>query len=433
MKFRRSLSFLAALTALGSADPEPVRADALPPAPSAILLAPAAPAAPADAGNAATEDELAPPLAPEDEPAEAAPAAPAVHAPAAAPEKRRAPAEYVVQTGDTLGGIAHRHGLTAGALAAANGIGKDAPIRVGQKLVIPGEGQHIRSPARLHEVESGNTLGGIARRYGVTIDALLEANHLRKTDRLRIGQKLVIPGEGAARLTTTSREDPEDSQPSNPGMQTLAVSGAAPAYYFEPTGPGRSGMRPVIMYLHGRGADPASYCRRWARVARNLGWVVCPAGPEDRGDGKRGWNNNWAEGRHVVVGALDALRRKYGRRVQLFGNTLIGFSEGAYVAMNVGLREPKTFNRWLILGADTDYWGASGMATLPEAKGRVRRVYLITGRHDDVVEDAAEVRRWLLRAGVPVRVSTPKDMGHEVALEAKSSMYEAALRWLAQG
>jgi predicted esterase len=101
--------------------------------------------------------------------------------------------------------------------------------------------------------------------------------------------------------------------------------------------------------------------------------------------------------------------------------------------MNVGLREPHTFNRWLILGADTDYWGAAGIATLPEAKGRVRRVYLITGRHDDVVGDAAEVRKWLVKAGVPVRVSTPKDMGHEVALETKPAMYQAALRWLAQG
>ena len=39
----------------------------------------------------------------------------------------------------------------------------------------------------------------------------------------------------------------------------------------------------------------------------------------------------------------------------------------------------------------------------------------------------------LRRAGVPVRVSTPRDMGHEVALEAKPSMYQAALRWLSEG
>jgi predicted esterase len=281
-------------------------------------------------------------------------------------------------------------------------------------------------------VAQGNRLGTIAHRYGVTVEALLAANHLRLSDRLRLGQKIVIPGPGG---TVAAGAAPADERPAvaDTGMQELPIAGSAPAYYFEPTGPGRSGMKPVIVYLHGRGAEPRQYCQRWARVARNLGWLVCPSGQEDRGDGKRGWGNNWIGGRGVVMAAIEGLRHRYGRRVQLYGNTLIGFSEGAFVAMNVGLRESHTFNRWLILGADTDYWGAAGLATLPEARGHVRRVYLITGQHDDVVDDADQVRRWLNRAGVPVRVSTPQGMGHEVALEKKPTMYQAALRWLAQG
>jgi predicted esterase len=251
-----------------------------------------------------------------------------------------------------------------------------------------------------------------------------------------VDQKLVIPGSvgaPAAVAPAAAKEEKPTAMAQATGMQELAVPGSAPAYYYEPSGAGKSGMRPVIVYLHGRGAEPRKYCQRWARVARNLGWLVCPSGPEDRGNGTRGWANNWLAGRNVVMAAIDALRHKYGRRVQLYGNTLIGFSEGAFVAMNVGLREPHTFNRWLILGADTDYWGPSGLAALPEARGRVRRVYLITGGHDDVVDDAAQVRKWLTGAGVPVRVSTPRDMGHEVALETKAGMYQAALRWLAQG
>ena len=72
--------------------------------------------------------------------------------------------------------------------------------------------------------------------------------------------------------------------------------------------PGRAGMRPVIVYLHGRGAEPKHYCERWSHVARNLGWLVCPSGPEDRGDGKRGWNNSWPMGRNVVMAAIEGLR-----------------------------------------------------------------------------------------------------------------------------
>ncbi len=346
----------------------------------ATLFALGAALAPASVGaqiptgaDAGAEGRAAPPL----EPPPPEPAAPERVSHASAEEERDAPGptEHVVRAHETLGGIAHHYGLKTSLLAAANGIKRSARIRVGQKLTIPAKDESAEE-ARVHLKPLAETESGI---------------------------------------------------------QELPIRGSAPAYYYEPTGPGRLRMRPVIVYLHGRGAEPKYYCERWSRVARNLGWLVCPSGPEDRGGGKRGWNNNWVGGQNIVMEAIDGLRRRYGRRVQLYGNTLIGFSEGAFVAMNVGLREPHTFNRWLILGADSDYWGAAGLASLPEARGRVRRVYLITGEHDDVVDDAAQVRRWLAAAGVPVRVSTPKDMGHEVALDTKPAMYQAALRWLAQG
>lgn len=373
-----------------------------------------------------TEDEAAPEAAP-DESSAPTPPSPPRHA--ASAERTTT---HTIVAGDTLGEIAHHYGITTAALALANGITPLTPIRIGQMLTIPAPGETVRPPTRVHVVAQGNTLASISKSYGVSVDAILKANHLERHERLRIGEKLVIPGDTPLPPEPEKYDEPVQ-RTSDAGMQRLEIAGIGPAYYFEPTGPSHNSMRPVIVYVHGRGADPAQYCKRWARVARNLGWLICPSGPEDRGDGKRGWSNNWLSGRHAVMGAIDGLRKKYGRRVQLFGNTLVGFSEGAYVAMNVGLREPHTFNRWLILGADTDYWGAAGVATLPEAKGRVRRVYLITGRHDDVVGDADEVRKWLVKAGVPVRVSTPKDMGHEVALETKPAMYQAALRWLAQG
>jgi LysM repeat protein/predicted esterase len=419
MRARRSLSLVALLAVAGFAVASaPAAAD------TGVHAAP-------DAGPM-TEEEAAPPdEGPQGSPKAEPKTAPAPRAPK---DDSPEPKEYVVSKGDTLGGIALKFGVSEVALSAANGFTRTTPIRIGQKLSIPAPGETVRTLTRIHVVAQGNTLGSIARSYGVSIEKLRETNHLRPSDSLKIGQKLIISGDIPLPASRVAAPD-DDSRHSAPetGMQEISIPGSAPAYYFEPTGPGRSGMRPVIIYLHGRGAEPKHYCQRWSRVARNLGWLICPSGPEDRGDGKRGWSNNWYGGRNVVMAAIDGLRKKYGRRVQLYGNTLIGFSEGAFVAMNVGLREPHTFNRWLILGADTDYWGAAGLATLPEARGRVRRVYLITGRHDDVVNDADEVRRWLVRAGVPVRVSTPRDMGHEVALEAKPAMYSAALRWLAEG
>jgi predicted esterase len=316
-------------------------------------------------------------------------------------------------------------------------------------LVAPGAGAEPRT----HVVASGHTLGKIARRYKISIDDLCKANGISRRDPIKPGQKLLIPdrnGKVEAPREPAKQEEPEESDEpkaeakpepeagphtqrvGSDGMRVIDVPGAGPAYFYEPIGAGRKSLKPVLVYLHGRGGAPQQDCRRWAPVARRLGWLVCPAGPGPRGDG-RGWNNNWVTGQRAAVGAIQALRQKYGRRVQLRGNTLIGFSEGAYVAMNVGVREPRTFNRLLILAADNDYWGGAGLEALKKAARTLKRVYLITGEQDGVIEGTQQVREWFKSAGVSTRLSTPKDMGHEVALERKAGMYRAALVWLDRG
>ncbi len=46
---------------------------------------------------------------------------------------------------------------------------------------------------RLHKVEKGETLWGISRQYGVSLDSIVQANQLDNPDRLSLGQELVIP------------------------------------------------------------------------------------------------------------------------------------------------------------------------------------------------------------------------------------------------
>jgi predicted esterase len=302
--------------------------------------------------------------------------------------------------------------------------------------------------AKEHVVADGQTLGKIAKRYQISIAALCEANGITRRHKIKPGQRLTIPSsddEPAApkadnkREPESRKEDPRKEDPEDPGdrsvgggLRQIDLPGASPAYYFPPQGKGRLGLKPVIVYLHGRGGHPEADCRRWAKVARSYGWLVCPSGPVPYGDG-RAWDNNWPSAHHATMAAISALRSKYGRRIQLWGNTLIGFSEGAYAAMNVGVREPRTFNRWLILAASSKYWGGPGLEALGSAKDRVRRVFLITGEHDGVIDGTHEVQAWLRKAGVPTRVITPSKMGHEVALERKTEMYRSALGWLDAG
>jgi LysM repeat protein/predicted esterase len=309
----------------------------------------------------------------------------------------------------------------------------------------------VPARAETHVVASGQTLGRIADRYNVTIAALCEANGLQRRAPLKIGFKLRIPegkdavvgeesvapgpseGAGSVEDRDSKTKDIDKSDTLLPGgMHVVTSRGAAPAYYFEPTGPGRQSMRPILVYLHARGGHPEKDCQRWAPVARRLGWLVCPTGPAAYGDG-RAWDNNWPSAHTATMSAIQVLRKKYGRRVQLYGNTLIGFSEGAYAAMNVGVREPHVFNRWLILAATDHYWGGPGLEALQTAKERVRRVFLITGEHDGVIDGTHQVQDWLARAGVDTRVVTPGDMGHELLLDRKPELYHQALAWLDRG
>lgn len=106
---------------------------------------------------------------------------------------------YVVQPGDTLSGIAVRHGVSPAALAQANGITNADLVYVGQRLTIPGAGS-APAPAsteRIHRVQPGEHLSGIAAHYGTTVAAIAQANGLSNPSLITAGQVLRIPAAGS--------------------------------------------------------------------------------------------------------------------------------------------------------------------------------------------------------------------------------------------
>lgn len=107
---------------------------------------------------------------------------------------------YTVRRGDTLGGIAARHGTSVGALLQAN------PDIRNRDLIFPG--QQLAMPdatgASRYTVRAGDTLGGIAASRGTTVDALLQANPgIRNRNLIHPGQSLAMPGAAAAPPETT--------------------------------------------------------------------------------------------------------------------------------------------------------------------------------------------------------------------------------------
>jgi murein DD-endopeptidase MepM/ murein hydrolase activator NlpD len=121
-----------------------------------------------------------------------------------------------VQQGDTLYGIAKRHGVSISALIEVNGLGHGASIKPGQQLLLPAGAaapkaapQTERAPTAIakaptpvatkgwegrHTMKSGESLYGIARQHGVTLAELQRVNGITEPTRVRLGTVLSVPG-----------------------------------------------------------------------------------------------------------------------------------------------------------------------------------------------------------------------------------------------
>ena len=134
--------------------------------------------------------------------------------------------EYTVKSGETLSGIAKREGVSLDALLAANGLKKSSVIYVGQVLMIPAAGKaeadasvEIEHSGREVVVARGDTLSSIAARNGTTVKALKALNGMT-SDTIFVGQRLAVPESGGVRTPTTTSSTRVTSTPVTSGGGT---------------------------------------------------------------------------------------------------------------------------------------------------------------------------------------------------------------------
>ena len=107
---------------------------------------------------------------------------------------------YVVKAGDTLYGIARKYGVSVDELKVQNNLTSNT-LTIGMTLVIP-EVESVDTPdENIYVVKSGDTLYSIANKYGMTVNELKNLNNLT-SDILSIGQQLTVKNESASTLDT---------------------------------------------------------------------------------------------------------------------------------------------------------------------------------------------------------------------------------------
>jgi LysM repeat protein len=154
---------------------------------------------------------------------------------------------YVVQSGDTLSAIAVRYQTTVQQLVQMNGLTNPNLIAVGQRLAVP-QGESSVSPggqsdtgtsraAASYQVRAGDTLLGIAVRFGVSMWDIVVANNIANPSLIYVGQTLVIPGDGgsssAGSTPTPTRLPASTNQPAAPTqVPATPTAGASTAFQY---------------------------------------------------------------------------------------------------------------------------------------------------------------------------------------------------------
>jgi peptidoglycan DL-endopeptidase LytE len=177
--------------------------------------------------------------------------------------------EYMVQNGETLSGIAKKFGVTSDSIKWSNNMTDKDFIKPGQKLLIPSIN------GIFYIVKSGESVEGIASKFKTSASLIIAQNDLYG-ESIKPGMKLIIP-DGVI-------EDAPAPAPATSTRSRIATRGTAPSYVPSSSGPNRF---------------PWGYCTWYVASKRYVPW---------RGNAHAWYGNSIAYGRAVgktpVVGSI---------------------------------------------------------------------------------------------------------------------------------
>ena len=280
-------------------------------APSSVQSVPLGAPAPQPLPEPAAGTAVRPPPSPIPPPTPAATASAPPRATLALPPGGR----YQVQPGDTLYGIARRFGLPVKSIVERNGLTPPYRLSPGQTLQLPAQ--------RVHRVQPGDTLYSLSRQYNVDRSQLSAVNDLEAPYSLSVGQSLAIPAAASApdgQLAMAPASVPRGAQPAS-----------APTAVPQPPQP--QAAQPQQAALPTQPPDPPPA----PPTANGLGFlwptqgrVIAEYGPQ--GDGRHNDGINIAAPRGAPVVAAERGGVVYaGSELKGFGNLLLIRHENGWV------------------------------------------------------------------------------------------------------
>lgn len=133
---------------------------------------------------------------------------------------------HTVQAGESLYAIARKYNVEVAKLRSANALVSDT-LQLNMILRIPVVASASSSQQQIYEVQKGEGVYGIAKRCGVTQEAIIEANPWLRERNLEVGDKLVIPHNAQSSSTDVDLQTVVvqcDSTSGFPRWKTLQVA-----------------------------------------------------------------------------------------------------------------------------------------------------------------------------------------------------------------
>src|SRR3954454_12464358 len=300
---------------------------------------------------------------------------------------REAGTTIIVGSNDTMEGLSQRYGVTTAEILKANGYKGPRALQPGQQLIIPpravaaapvaaapkavAAAAPIAAPSSVHVVNRGDTLMSIAHRNHVPVAELAKANGIDAKAKLKLGQKITVPGAKSAAALVAAQPAVAAAQPAAVAAPATKVAAAEPAKekvrLAQATNtPEAAVTETPVKTAEATGALPTF---RWPVRGR----VVTGYGAKTNGKANDGINVAVPEGTPVKA-AEDGVVAYSGNELKGYGNLVLVRHSNGYVtayahASELMVKRGETIKRGQIIAKS----GQSGEVGSPQLHFEIRK------------------------------------------------------------